>query len=87
LIVPGAVDRESVVETEAESIARFIRADVGARRRGWGDFMVLTCQKRDRDAYARTLEAQRIPVEVSGASGLKESAAVRVLADLPPGAR
>ena len=61
-------------------IARYIRAEVDARRRTFSDFLILTRKKRDRIVpYARALEALNIPIEVSGAGAFGESAEVEAL--------
>ena len=68
-----------MARADAESIAQRIRAEVDAGRRGFGDFLVLTCRKKALAGYAAALEALEIPVEVSGAAGFTESRAVAVL--------
>jgi ATP-dependent helicase/nuclease subunit A len=81
LVLP-AVARHDVARTDAEAIARLIRAEVDAGRRRWGDFLVLTVRKAGLATYAQALDALEIPVEVSGAGGFAESAAVDTLAGL-----
>jgi ATP-dependent helicase/nuclease subunit A len=80
LTVPDTVDKSDLVDEEAGCIARVIRADVDAGRRGFGDFLILTRKKKQLDRYASALEALRIPVEVSGAGAFGDSAEVRSLA-------
>jgi ATP-dependent helicase/nuclease subunit A len=82
LVVPASVAKSDVAGVDAEAIARFIRAEVDARRRRWGDFMVLTMRKASLVTYARALDTLEIPVEVSGAGGFAESTAVDALAGL-----
>jgi ATP-dependent helicase/nuclease subunit A len=79
LVVPDTVERREVARDDVERIARVIRAEVDAGRRGFGDFLVLTCRKKALVGYAAALEALEIPVEVSGAAGFTESPAVGVL--------
>ncbi len=71
-----------VVEDEALRIARYIRGEVEAGRRAYRDFLILTRKKKRLQPYARTLEAARIPIEVSGAGAFGESDEVRELSDL-----
>ena len=73
-------DRTEVPDADAERIASFIRSEVDAGRRQFSDFMILTRRKRDRIApYARALETNNIPVEVSGAGAFGESVEVVAL--------
>ena len=46
LVVPDGVPRPEVAVEDAKAIARVIRAEVDAEHRAWGDFLVLTCQRR-----------------------------------------
>ena len=82
LVVPASVPGRDVSQLSAEAIARFIRAEVDAKRRRWGDFLILTMRKAGLGPCARALDALEIPVEVSGSGGFAESAAVRELAGL-----
>jgi ATP-dependent helicase/nuclease subunit A len=82
LVVPDTVAKRDVAQADAEAIARVIRAEVVAGRRGFGDFLVLTCRKKALTAYAAALAALEIPVEVSGAASFTESPAVGVLSTL-----
>ena len=67
--------------TEAERIARFIRSEVDAGRRTYGDFLILTRKKKNRlIPYVQALEALQIPMEVSGAGAFAESREVKALA-------
>ena len=65
---------------EADRIARFIRSEVDARRRSFGDFLVLTRKRKNLALYAGALEALQVPVEVSGAGAFGESEEVAQLA-------
>ncbi len=67
-------------DTEAEAIARYIRAEVDAKRRKFGDFLILTRKKKALQPYARALERVRVPIEVTGAGAFGESEEVRHLA-------
>ncbi|HEX2481887.1 MAG TPA: UvrD-helicase domain-containing protein, partial [Methylomirabilota bacterium] len=82
LVVPASVPGRDVSQLSAEVIARFIRAEVDAKRRRWGDFLILTMRKAGLGPCARALDALEIPVEVSGSGGFTESGAVGVLAGL-----
>jgi ATP-dependent helicase/nuclease subunit A len=82
LVVPAEVKYGEVTARDAGAVAAFVRAEVDAGRRRWGDFLVLACQKRPLAEYERALEALEVPVEVSGAAGFTASPAVRVLATL-----
>jgi ATP-dependent helicase/nuclease subunit A len=82
LVIPASVPEADVTHADADLIARFIRAEVDAGRRGWGDFLVLTLRKGSLATYAQALDRLEIPVEVSGAGGFAESGAVGTLADL-----
>jgi ATP-dependent helicase/nuclease subunit A len=75
-----AGDAKSVAALDAEAIARYIRTEVGASRRRYSDFLILTRKKKDRIApYASALEALNIPIEVSGAGAFGESKEVETL--------
>lgn len=71
---------------EAERVARFIRAEVAAGRRTYGDFLLLTRRKGTGGArlmpYVRALEALRIPIEVAGAGAFGDSDEVKALSRL-----
>jgi ATP-dependent helicase/nuclease subunit A len=82
LVIPASVHKDDVAAVDADMIARFIRTEVDAERRRWGDFLVLTQLKGGLATYARALDRLEIPVEVSGAGGFAESAAVGMLSDL-----
>ena len=73
---------DAAARFDAEVIGRFIRAQVDARRRPPGDFLILTRTRRALPIYTRALEALRLPVEVSGGAAFAQSAAVTGLADL-----
>jgi ATP-dependent helicase/nuclease subunit A len=73
-------------EDEARVVAEYIRAEVSAGRRSYGDFLLLT-RKKGRDGgrlmpYVRALEALRVPIEVAGAGAFGQSAQVRELSQL-----
>ena len=53
LVVPDTVAKRDVAAADADAIARVIRAEVDAGRRGFGDFLVLTCRKKALAGYAR----------------------------------
>jgi ATP-dependent helicase/nuclease subunit A len=80
LTVPLTIEEREVARTEGEKIARFIRAEVDAQRRKWGDFLILTRKKKNLEQYASTLEALEIPLEVNGAGAFGDSREVRQLA-------
>jgi ATP-dependent helicase/nuclease subunit A len=67
---------------DADVIARYIRAQVDAGRRGPGDFLLLTRARRALPIYTKALEALRLPVEVSGGAAFAQSTAVTGLSDL-----
>jgi ATP-dependent helicase/nuclease subunit A len=67
---------------EAGRIARYIRAEVDAGRRRFGDFLVLTRMKKPLHVYAQAMEALQIPIEVSGAGAFGDSSEVQQLAAL-----
>ena len=80
LMVPLTIDEWEVAKTEGEKIARFIRGEVDAQQRKWGDFLILTRKKKNLEQYASALEALEIPVEVNGAGAFGDSREVRQLA-------
>ena len=80
LTIPASVDQKDVPEAEADRIARFIRAEVNANRRTFGDFLVLTRKRKQLGLYVEALEALQIPVEVSGAGAFGQSNEVEQLA-------
>jgi ATP-dependent helicase/nuclease subunit A len=80
LTIVATVDERDVATAEAEKIARFIRGEVDANRRTWGDFLVLTRKKKNLERYSSALEALEIPVEVNGAGAFGDSNEVRQLA-------
>ena len=70
-----------MASVEAERIAKFIRSEVDAGRRTYGDFLILTRKKTKRLLpYVQALEALQIPMEVSGAGAFAESREVKALA-------
>ena len=81
LTIAADVGKSEVATAEAERIARFIRSDVDAGRRTYGDFLILTRKKTNRLLpYVQALEALQIPMEVSGAGAFAESREVKALA-------
>jgi ATP-dependent helicase/nuclease subunit A len=80
LTVPASVERGDVPFAEADQIARFIRFEVDAKRRSFGDFLVLTRKRKNLATYAEALEALQLPVEVSGAGAFGKSEEVAQLA-------
>ncbi|HVW90613.1 MAG TPA: UvrD-helicase domain-containing protein, partial [Gaiellaceae bacterium] len=73
---------DALRKEEAARIARYIRAEVDAKRRTFGDFMILTRKKKSLRPYATALEELEIPIEVTGAGAFDESDEVRELAQL-----
>jgi ATP-dependent helicase/nuclease subunit A len=80
LTIPASVDKGDVPAAEADRIARFIRSEVDAKRRSFGDFLVLTRKRRPLALYVEALEALQIPLEVSGAGAFGDSEEVAHLA-------
>jgi ATP-dependent helicase/nuclease subunit A len=80
LTTPAAVDSRDVAAHEAACIARYIRTEVDAGRRAFGDFLILTRRKKGLRPYARALESLQVPIEVSGAGAFGDSEEVRALA-------
>jgi ATP-dependent helicase/nuclease subunit A len=80
LTVPLTIEEREVANAEGEKIARFIRAEVDAHRRKWGEFLILTRKKKNLEQYASALEALEIPLEVNGAGAFGDSQEVRQLA-------
>jgi ATP-dependent helicase/nuclease subunit A len=73
-------EAEDVAPQEASRVARYIRAEVDAGRRGYGDFLILTRKKKSLRPYAAALEALQVPIEVTGAGAFDESEEVREVA-------
>jgi ATP-dependent helicase/nuclease subunit A len=67
LTLAEGLDGEELLTEEARRIAAFIAGEVAARRRTYGDFLILTRQTRRLSHYSDALDACEIPVEVSGA--------------------
>lgn len=82
LTIPDTVAEYQVSQCEADAIARYIRDEVAAGRRAFGDFLLLTRKKKPLATYARVLEGHGIPVEVSGAGAFGASEEVHYLAVL-----
>ena len=66
-------------DDEPEVIARYIRSEVNAGRRQFGDFMILTRKRKPLTALQAALETLEIPVEVSGAGAFGKSLQVAAL--------
>jgi ATP-dependent helicase/nuclease subunit A len=79
LTVPAGVNRSQVAAAEADRIATYIKGEVEAGRRQYRDFLVLTRATPRLGVYAAECERLEIPVEVSGAGHLVESAEVATL--------
>ena len=71
-----------VVAHDSVAIARVIRSQIDAGIRQPGDFLVLTWKKGHLGDYAKAMDAQQLPVEVSGAGAFGDSEHVHVLATL-----
>ncbi len=83
LTVTDTVPRRQVAATEADAIARYIRAAVDSGRRHYRNFLILTRRKSSHlIPYAAALDRLDIPVDVSGAGAFGASAAVHALAGL-----
>lgn len=80
LTTPDTVDKTDIAAHEAAAMARFVQAEVAARRRTYGDFLILLRKKKDMEVYARAFEDQQVPVEVSGAGAFGDSKEVLQLA-------
>ncbi|HEY6359447.1 MAG TPA: UvrD-helicase domain-containing protein [Vicinamibacterales bacterium] len=80
LTVPGSCDQGDVCAAEAASVAAYIRAEVDAGRRTFGDFLLLTRKRKNLPVYAAALERLHVPIEVSGAGAFGESLHVPHLA-------
>ncbi|MGQ0562041.1 MAG: UvrD-helicase domain-containing protein, partial [Gemmatimonadota bacterium] len=62
-----------IAGADADRIATWIAKRIRKRKRGPGDFLLLTNRKAALQVYARALEARDVPVEVSGSAvGLEE---------------
>jgi ATP-dependent helicase/nuclease subunit A len=87
----GRRDRQT--HDEAGRIAAFIAASlrgrtalngehaVLGRRADAGDFMILTRSRRHLGVYARALEAEQVPYDITGAGSLRDSVELRALVD------
>ncbi len=80
LTIPDSTAQREVPSVEAALIARFIRSEVDAKRRTFGDFLILTRKRKPLGFYVEALESLQIPVEVSGAGAFGESKEVKQLA-------
>jgi ATP-dependent helicase/nuclease subunit A len=79
LTIPETVAQPETSAHEADAVARYIRAEVDAKRRTFGSFLLLTRKKKPLATYARALEQYQIPVEVSGAGAFGASEEVHHL--------
>jgi len=82
ITLPDGLRGEDLLNEEARRIAAFIRGEVAANRRTYGDFLILTRGTKRLTYYSDALDAFEIPVEVSGAGLFCGSAEVRALAQL-----
>ena len=73
LTIPESVPKARVDEEEAARISAYIRAEVAAGRRRYGDFLILARGRPRLGTYASALEQLEIPVEVSGAGMFLQS--------------
>jgi ATP-dependent helicase/nuclease subunit A len=73
LTIPANVPNKDVDEVEAARISEYIRAEVAAGRRRYGDFLILARGRPRLGTYASALEQLEIPVEVSGAGMFLQS--------------
>jgi ATP-dependent helicase/nuclease subunit A len=80
LTVPASVDQKDVPASEADLIARYIRSEADAKRRSFGDFLVLTRKKKQLASYVKALENLQVPFDVSGAGAFGGSQEVAHLA-------
>ena len=70
---PKQANQVAAAEDDAVRLASWIRGRVDAGERVPRDFMILTRQRARLEIYARALEAQRLPVQVTGAGvGVEE---------------
>ena len=72
-------DKNDLEARDATAIAAYIRAEVEAKRRTCGDFLILTRKRKNITLYADALEALDIPLEVSGAGAFGTSREVQAL--------
>ena len=83
LTTPGTCRKSAeVVAHDAGVIARYVRSEIALRNRKPGDFLVLTWKRGNLSEYARAMDVERLPVEVSGAGAFGDSDRVHVLAAL-----
>jgi ATP-dependent helicase/nuclease subunit A len=80
LDLPASIDTGGVASEEASRIARYIRSEVDAGRRVYGDFLILTRKKKGLRPCADALEALQVPIEVTGAGAFDQSDEVREVA-------
>jgi ATP-dependent helicase/nuclease subunit A len=79
LTIPATVSKTDAAAAEAVKIAVYIKAEVAAGRRRYGDFLILNRGRPRLGLYAQALEQQEIPVEVSGAGMFLASPEVATL--------
>ena len=80
LTLPEAGKGSEPSEAEAEAIAAYVRSEVAAGRRRYGDFLVLTRYKPRLGLFSAAFDALEIPVEVSGAGFFCKAPEVQALA-------
>jgi ATP-dependent helicase/nuclease subunit A len=78
-----------MADLEAAGIARWLRQAVGAKRTivdggierplAWGDFLIITPDRRRLQLYAEALETELIPYEITGGRGFGASEELRSL--------
>ncbi len=79
-VIPKRDTVQEVSKDDAVRVASWIRARVDAGERSPGDFLVLTRVTRALSTYARALEEQGLPVQVTGAGVGVESELRELLA-------
>ena len=77
--IPATVKSGGVAAWEADQIARYIRGEVAAGRRKYGDFLILTRKRKGLRPSADALESLGVPIEVTGAGAFGDSEEVREL--------
>ena len=80
LDLPASIQVSQLPVEEAVRIARYIRGEVEAGRRTYGEFLILTRKKRSLRPLADALEAVQVPIEVTGAGAFGHSEEVRDVA-------
>jgi ATP-dependent helicase/nuclease subunit A len=80
LDLEATLDPRDLPVEEGARIARYIRAEVDAGRREFGDFLILTRRKKGLRPCAQALEDLQVPMEVTGAGAFDQSEEVREIA-------